>query len=207
MPWPVRVTQSDTHHAAGGHGVAGIHREVEERHFDLVAIGDRRQQPFGRVDDQLDLRADRRREQRRHVARQGDQIDRIGLQRLAPREGEQALHQGAGALGRLDRAVQQAEAAVAVGELAAQEIETAQDRGQQIVEIVRDAAGQLADRLHLLALPQRLFGALQRLVLPPRLGHVAARTIDQAALGRGQPGDPAQRSVMGEIAVFDDRRG
>ena len=32
----------------------------------------------------------------------------------------------------------------------------AEDRGQQVVEVVRDAAGELADRLHLLRLPQLL---------------------------------------------------
>ena len=32
---------------------------------------------------------------------------------------------------------------------------------EQIVEVVRDAAGQLADRLHLLRLPQRLLGQLR----------------------------------------------
>ena len=37
-------------------------------------------------------------------------------------------------------------------------IQAADDDGQQIVEIVRNAARQLADRLHLLALTQRVFG-------------------------------------------------
>ena len=38
---------------------------------------------------------------------------------------------------------------------ATDQVEIADDRGQQIVEIMRDAAGQLADRLHLLRLDQR----------------------------------------------------
>ena len=37
-------------------------------------------------------------------------------------------------------------------------IQAADDDGQQIVEIMRDAARQLADRFHLLALTQRVFG-------------------------------------------------
>ena len=38
------------------------------------------------------------------------------------------------------------------------DVHRADDAGQQIVEVVRDAAGQLADRLHLLRLAQRLLG-------------------------------------------------
>ena len=38
------------------------------------------------------------------------------------------------------------------------QIEAADDDGQHVVEVVRDAAGELADRLHLLGLAQRLFG-------------------------------------------------
>ena len=37
--------------------------------------------------------------------------------------------------------------------------------GQKIVEVVRDAAGELADGLHLLRLPQRLLGLPAGLVL------------------------------------------
>ena len=44
-------------------------------------------------------------------------------------------------------------------ELPAEEVEPADDQGQQVVEVVRDAAGQLAHRLHLLRLPERLLGA------------------------------------------------
>ena len=39
-------------------------------------------------------------------------------------------------------------------------IDVAEDDGEQVVEVVRDAAGQLADRLHLLRLAQRLLGRL-----------------------------------------------
>ena len=38
------------------------------------------------------------------------------------------------------------------------QVQAADDAGQQIVEVVRESAGKLADRLHLLRLPQRLLG-------------------------------------------------
>ena len=40
-------------------------------------------------------------------------------------------------------------------------VERAGDALQYVVEVVRDAAGELADGLHLLRLPQRLLGHLQ----------------------------------------------
>src|ERR1700722_13588929 len=43
--------------------------------------------------------------------------------------------------------------------LPADQIEPAQNESQEIVEVVGDAAGQLADGLHLLSLPQLLFEA------------------------------------------------
>ena len=42
--------------------------------------------------------------------------------------------------------------------LLADELEVAEDHGQQIVEVVGDAAGELADRLHLLRFAQHPFG-------------------------------------------------
>ncbi len=51
----------------------------------------------------------------------------------------------------------------------------AHDDGQHVVEIVGDAAGQLAHGFHLLGLPQRLLGMFQRLGLLLFGGNVAGR--------------------------------
>ena len=74
------------------------------------------------------------------------------------------------------------------------QLQIAADDLQHVVEVVRDAAGELADRLHLLRLPQlRLgFGALgdgrgdallQRFVglLQDLLGFLAIRDVDDRA--------------------------
>ena len=45
---------------------------------------------------------------------------------------------------------------VAALELALQQVAVADHRGHQVVEVVRDPAGELADRLHLLRLAQLL---------------------------------------------------
>ena len=43
-------------------------------------------------------------------------------------------------------------------ELALGHLEIAEDDGEKVVEVVRDSPGELADRLHLERLPERLLG-------------------------------------------------
>ena len=83
-------------------------------------------------------------------------------------------------------------------EPAAGEIDAADHHRQHVVEVVRDAAGQLADRLHLLHLPQLRFGQLaldrfgaQRLVgrlqLLRALRHRLLEDFGALGLGLGLP--------------------
>ena len=97
-----------------------------------------------------------------------------GAERLPAAEGEQAMGElrgVAGALhGHLDRTDEpcgpfRSVAGLAL-EPAADHVEIAEDDGEQIVEVVRHAAGELADGLHLLRLDQ----ARLRLDPPRRLG-------------------------------------
>ena len=81
----------------------------------------------------------------------------MGLELLAPGEREQPANQLAsllgGALGHAEDAL------LVVGQHGAplEQAEPANHRRQQIVEIMRDAAGQLADRVHFLGLDQLAF--------------------------------------------------
>ena len=81
-------------------------------------------------------------------------------------------------------AVEHAPEPLRVAEIAAARGRSAEDHGQQIVEIVRDAAGQLAERLHLLRLEQLLARVLQPMLRFPLLGDVAGDLgeADQLAL-------------------------
>ena len=112
----------------------------------------------GYVDLHRDRRAECARDQAGHAADQLRQIDRGRSQRLPLGEGEQALDQRLGTIGRLHRAVDQPVFAIAADAAPLEHVERADDRGQQIVEIMRDAAGELAHRLQLLRLAQRLLG-------------------------------------------------
>ena len=87
-------------------------------------------------------------------------VDGLHLERMLAREGEQPLHQGRGALGGLTAIAEPAADALLALDAAQREIEIADDRGEQVVEVVRDAAGEAADRFHLLRLAQRFLGRL-----------------------------------------------
>ena len=79
--------------------------------------------------------------------------------------------------GIVGRAFQALDVGRGLAQMALQGVEIADDDGQQVVEVVRDAAGELADALHLLGLPQLLLGG-------PPLGQVARDLgkADQLAL-------------------------
>ena len=56
-------------------------------------------------------------------------------------------------------------------------LQSADDDGEQIVEIVGDPAGELADGLHLLRLAQRLLGFGEPRLRRQPLGHVVNELI------------------------------
>ena len=107
-------------------------------------------------------------------------IEDLRLQRLPPGKGQQLPGQLGGALDGVGDRVDIAAAPLFRQFAAAQEIGRRADDGQEVVEVVRDAAGQLADRLHLLRLAQR-FLALAALGDVDGLRH---RAGDRCRAGR-----------------------
>ena len=144
-------------HAAVGHRVAGVDREVEDGDLELGRVGHHRHQLLVEVEALLDPRAEHVAQQRPHILDQRRDIGRPHLQPLDPAEGQQLRGQPRAALGRRQRIVGIALELGVVGALG-DEVEPADHHRQQIVEVVGDAAGQLAERLHLLALAKLLLG-------------------------------------------------
>ena len=79
-------------------------------------------------------------------------IEHLRPQGLSPRERQQLPHQAGGAVGVLLDLHDVLERRVGRLVRVQQEVIRHHDGGQHVVEIVRDAAGKLADRLHLLAI-------------------------------------------------------
>ena len=119
----------------------------------------------------LDLQRDRLAEQ--PVEQHGDvgehlaELDDARPQRLPARESQQLPHQPGRAVGVLLDVHDVLEGRVGRPVAGEQQVGEADDGGQHVVEVVRDAAGELADRLHLLALRElrlerALLGRLER---------------------------------------------
>jgi hypothetical protein len=145
-----------------------------------------------------------------HALDQAGHIDGRGLEGLASGEGQQTMHQGSRPLRRFQGALDQALFAVAADPPPHQEIQGAQDGGQQIVEIVRHAARELAHGLQLLSLDERLLGLGQGpLVLEP-LGDVRGELERPDPLagvvGQASELDLVVRPYAGGVPPgFDDR--
>lgn len=210
------------------HGVACIHAEIEDRHLDLVRIRHGGRQVRRNVHRNLDLRPRGAGNEVSHAGDQGLDVDRPRLERLPARKGKQALHQESDPFGRLQRPGDQPLLALAAEALPLQEVEASDDGSQQIVDVVGNAAGQLAHAFELLALPKRVLGALQlrsaledpslqRLVQPLEFYFGRSAGSDVLGHSRRQPaalvGDregaienPADGPVWPDNAILDLRR-
>ena len=76
---------------------------------------------------------------------------------MLTRERQEPLRERRRTLSAIDSALDEPlDVGLAARQLAFYEVKTAHDDGEHIVEIVRDAAGELPDRLHLLDLAELL---------------------------------------------------
>ena len=82
------------------------------------------------------------------------------LEVLLPSKGQQLLRQRRTTLGAADRAADQPLRLGVLCKMLRQQLEIAQHGHQQVVEVMRDAASEFAQHLHLLRLAEFLFGLL-----------------------------------------------
>ncbi len=149
---------------------------------------------------QADRLAERTAQQVRHPGDQLVGLDRLGVERLAARVRQQAVGQGGGALGAAQGRRGQPMQARLFGQAALQGLEIAGDDGQEVVEIVRHAAGQLADRLHLLGLAQRLLGAAVLGGVPDQRERADDRAVGAVQRREGRVVD-ADAAGLGDVVA------
>ena len=143
--------------APGQDGVAGVDGEVQEGVFELVGVGVGGPEAAGEDGFDVDEVAEGAAEE---VCGAGDElveVDGSGEEGLAAGEGEEAGGEGGGAGGAVEGVVEEALGAVIDG-AAAEEVEAADDDGEEVVEVVGDASGELADGFHLLGLAELFLG-------------------------------------------------
>ena len=154
--------------------------------------------------DELDTLADHAPEERLEPGDDLVEVEHARLEHLPPREGEELAGQGSGLLARPRDLLDLRPERVVVGEPAQDEVAVAVDDGEDVVEVVSDAAGEAADRVHLLRLPELRLEARALLLGAAALGdvpHVAGeeRAPEQLAA--------RDRELDRELAAVGAHRG
>jgi len=131
------------------------------------------------------------------VAHHVVEVEDLQLEHLLAAEGEQLAGQGFGAGAGLDDQLQAA-AGLGIGGGGEQQAAVAVDDGEQVVEVVGDAAGEQADAFHLLRLAVLL---LQPLVF----GEVEEGALDALGLGLvgGQVVDVGEHQDLAAVGAAD----
>ena len=147
----VDVGRLDGQSPAIRHGILGIDREVGDDLLDLRGVGPHRARR-ARHHGELDVLADQAPEHGHQPRHDGGQVEDARLEHLLAAEREELPREPRGSLrGLLDQLHGVAPGSGGL-ERVEQELRAAADDGQDVVEVVRDAAGQTSHRLHLLGL-------------------------------------------------------
>ncbi len=175
--------------AAFGHRIAGVDRKVEHGELDPGRVGHGGPEIGGEMGRGTDGPAKRAVEKVGHAREHAVEIGRAPIQLLLAREGEELVGEPGPALRGLHGVVQEAQDAL-VRDLARRELDRPHHGRQQVVEIVRDAAGELADRLHFPALRELLLGLATQLRqfeigLDPREQLARRERLDEVVVGPG----------------------
>ena len=173
--------------AAAGHGVARVDDEIDQRRFEFGDVDHDRPDAPADVELQRHRAADAGIEHFAHRVDAFGDIDDLRVDALPPRECQQLAGEGGAALGRRFDRRQRPLALGIVANHFPQRVKTAADDHQEIVEIMGDAAGQLAERVELLQFRKLLM-------------HLLELELGLAALGN-VPGDLGEAD---EIAVLVD---
>ncbi len=167
------VVRADLERTALGHRVACVERQVQEHQLERACIRVDRPQLVRDLGDNLDVAAQRRTHQGRDVREELLEVDLLDLERLRAGEREQLLGEACAAVGRAADAFQHSLYLVGIVDVPKPEFARAEDCRQQVVEVMGEAAGQLAERFHFLRPEQLLAAVLELQLRLALLGHVA----------------------------------
>ena len=146
-------------HRSSTSSVARVDAEIDQRGFDLRTIDVGR--PEVRIDDGLDLDVLAERTTQQAAGRRHEVVEDglLRLQHLFAREGQELADQVGGALHGFAHLVEPWMDADSHSVVVAQGVDVGHHQHEDVVEVVCHAAGELADRFHLLRLHELLAGA------------------------------------------------
>src|SRR5215469_4441230 len=150
--------------AAIRHRIAGIDPQVEQREFEFGGIDRHRPKVFRDFDSDLDILSQRPREHLADLMSSLAQVDGLWPQRLTSGEGEQLPGQPYAPLGGADDR-RGATRDDVIRRVIMQQCGIPAHHSEEVVEIMRNSAGELSDGLHSLGLAQCGFGLLSFLHL------------------------------------------
>ena len=139
------------------HRIPAVDGEIDQGCLELRDVRHRETFRVANFKSDLNSSADQRADQLRDSFDLQADIEHLRSQRLPPRERQQLSGQFGCAINGVGNRIDVAAAAILGQFAAAKEIGGRADDRQQVVEIVRHAAGELADRFHFLGLTKRFF--------------------------------------------------
>jgi hypothetical protein len=165
----LHVLELDREPPAVGHRVARVDDEVQDHLLDRAGVRLHAAQIRRDVHRHHHVLADEPAEHRGHLADEPAQVEDALLDHLLAAEREQLPGEGRAALAGPLHLLEVGAARVVRGQRRDEEVRVAQHHGEQVVEVVRHAPGEPADRLELLRLQELLLHAHELLLRPAPL--------------------------------------
>jgi len=190
--------QRDGQGAACGHGLNGVGAEIHHDLVNLGGIADECSPPGAQAAAQGGTSEQLRLQQVQGLANDRFHMHRDALAPAGAAEGEDSIHQRPSALARCDHAVQIVLQPSALCGLAQRPFAVAQNRCQDVVEVVSDAGGQRTHRFEALRLAQASF--------EPRPLLLVQLALVDVGDGAGHPVDLAGRIAQRHAALLEPAR-
>src|SRR4029078_11524056 len=151
----VETLHAELHLAARGHRIAGVEHEVRDHLFDLAAV-DAHTAAGHHGGRELDIVAQEPRDQSFELLDHFSEVEDLRQEHLVAAESKELARESSGSV-RGTNDLQRVRAAWSVRvEAGHEKLAVTADRGQQIVEVVRDTAGEPSNRLELLRVQELL---------------------------------------------------
>ena len=187
------VARFDRELAAVRHRVSRIHRKIHESLLDLAGVGFDVPELARGERRQLDVGAEESTQQSLGASHEVVQVQHLRFENLLPTEREKLLRQFRRPFSRLHDLLDIGTERIFRLEVGADHLRVTQDHGEQVVEVVRDAAGEPPHGLHFLRLEELLLRPTECRLGPLPLAELAQGRPQEPSVGNGEGGMIGER--------------